>query len=413
MITGYDIQAAKSEEGLFNTINTTSELSATMPVSEVGDNLWFQVVSVSGHGLRATPSTARENQFQKMSTLYRAGDHAQVIKLADKLLKIAPDNADARDLLGLSLFTLKDYTRAISVYKQLEENEQYRSKAINYQVQAHFELGQYLDARGLIDQVLEANPEALEPYLICTRLSLKLDDAIGAVTCAEDGLALHESNSELRYLLGRSYIAAGLEDEGLIAYETLVENNPDDLESRIKVADDLYNLGSFETALQHYDYISQKDAKHGNALVGKSRSLLQLDRDEEARAIAVKLSGKKATKGDGNYLLGKISAKQGEYKKAVLRLTRAGKEKPELVDAWVALAEAYQQLNQPDKAAKSLERGIKSNGEAYRTVSICRTGSVTKREIPRSQCASRPCCGIATIVADSSQTLRQRLVCNT
>ena len=336
-----------------------------MAVSDVGDNLWFQVVSVSGYGLRATPSTARENQFQKMSSLHQSGDHAQVVKLANKLLKIAPDNADARDLLGLSLFKLKDYTRSISVYKLLEENEQYHNKAINYQVQAHFELGQYLDARGLIDQVLEAAPEEVEPYLICTQLSLKLDDDIGAVTCAEDGLALHDSNTELRYLLGRSYIAAGLEDEGLIAYETLIENNPDDLDSRIKVADDLYNLGSFETALQHFDYVSQKDPKHGSALVGKSRSLLQLDRDEEARAIAVKLSGKKATKGDGNYLLGKIAAKQGEHKKAVLRLTRAGKEKPELVDAWIALAEAYQQLNQPIKAAKSLERGIKSNSEAY------------------------------------------------
>ena len=365
LISAYEIQAARSEQGPFKTINTTSELKAILPVSDVGENLWFQVVSVSSHGLRAAPSTARENQFHKMSALYNTGDHEQVVKLAEKLLKIAPDNADARDLLGQSLFELKDYTRAISVYKQLEDNKQYRNKAINYQVQAHFELGQYLDARGLIDQVLETSPEALEPYLICTRLSLKLDDAIGAVTCAEDGLALHETNTDLRYLLGRSYIAAGIEDEGLIAFETLIENNPDDLDARIKVAGDLYHLGNFETALQHYDYVSQKEPKRGSALVGKSRSLLQLDRDEEARAIAVKLSGKKATKGDGNYLLGKISAKQGKHKKAVLRLTRASKEKPELVDAWVSLAEAYQQLNQPDKAAKSLEQGIKSNQEAY------------------------------------------------
>ena len=384
LISTYEIQAASSEDGPFNTIESTAELSASLPVKVVGENLWFQVVSVSGHGLRAPPSIARENQFQKMSTLYQDGEHAQVVKLADKLLKIAPDNADARDLLGLSLFALKDYTRVISVYKQLEDNEQYRGKAVNYQVQAHFELGQYLDARGLIDQVLETEPEQVEPYLICTRLSLKLDDAIGAVTCAEDGLAIHESNSELRYLLGRSYIAAGLEDEGLVAFETLVENSPDDLEARIKIADDLYHLGSFEAALQHYDYVSQKQPKNGGALVGKSRALLQLDRDDEARAIAVKLSGKKATKGDGNYLLGKISAKQGEYKKAVLRLTRAGKEKPELVDTWISLAEAYQQLNQPDKAAKTLEQGIKNNQEAYELFQLAGQVQLENEKFPEA-----------------------------
>jgi len=365
LITAYDIQAARSETGPFETIKSTPRLHVSLPVSTVGDNLWFRVVSVSGHGLQAKPSIARENKFQKMLGFYQAGEHRQVIKFADKLLKIAPDNADARDLLGMSLFASKDYTRTIAEYSLLEDHDQYRNKAINYQAQAYVELGQFLEARGLIDRVLETSPNEVEPYLICSRLSLELDDAIGAVTCAEDGLALQPNHVELGFLLGRSYIAAGLKDEGYLAYRKLVEKNPNDLPTRIKIADDLYRLGRFEAALQHYQFAGRQDPAQGSAQVGRARSLLQLDRDEEARAIAVKLSGKKETRGDGNYLLGKISAKQGEFKKAVLRFTRASKEKPELVDAWLSLAGAYQQLNQPDKAAKSLKLGIKRNGEAY------------------------------------------------
>ncbi len=384
LITAYEIQVASEASGPFETIKSATQLSESISVGTVGDNLWFRVVSVSGHGLRATASAARENQFQKMVGLYRAGDYQQVIRLADKLLKIAPDNSDARDLLGMSLFELKDYTRSISVFKKLEENDSYRNKAIKYQVQAFYQLEQYLDARALIDEVLAAEPPEIEPYLICTQLSLELADAIGAVTCAEDGLALHESNVELRYLLGRAYIEAGLADEGLIAYQTIIENNPDDYGTRLKIAADLYDMQNYAEALDHYDYVNGKLSDSGIAAVGKARSLLQLERDDEAKAIAVKLSGKKATKGDGYYLLGKIAAKQGNHKKAVLRLTRAGKDKPKSVDTWFSLAQAYINISQQAKAIKSLNQGIKHNPEAYALYELAGTIELQNEKYPQA-----------------------------
>ena len=384
LIVGYDIQVAKNENGPFKTLKTTSDLQETISVDEVGDNLWFQVVSVSGYGLRAAPSAARENQFQKMSRLFDAGDFEQVAKLAGKLLKIAPDNADARDLLGMSLYNLKDYTRSISVFKELESNDAYRNKAIKYQVQAYYDLEQYLDARALIDEVLASEPRDVQPYLICTQLSLELADAIGAVTCAEDGLALHENNVELRYLLGRAYIEAGLADEGLIAYQTLIENNPDNHDIRLKIAGDLYAMQDYQQSLEYYDYVVQKDPASGVAAVGKARSLLQLGRDDEAKSIAVKLSGKKATKGDGYYLLGKIAAKQGKHKEAVLRLTRASKDRPQAVDAWVSLAEAYMQINQAGKAVKSLNQGIGHNPEAFELFQLAGSIQLESQNYPEA-----------------------------
>ncbi|MCP4389416.1 MAG: tetratricopeptide repeat protein, partial [Gammaproteobacteria bacterium] len=272
---------------------------------------------------------------------------------------------DTRDLLGMSLYQLKDYTRAISEFKSLANHESYRHKAIRYQVQAYYQLEQYLDARALIDEVLEQDPADVEPYLICTRLSLELADAIGAVTCAEDGLDKHADNVELRYLLGRAYIEAGIAEDGLLAYQMIVDSNPENHEIRLKIAYDIYQLGSHEEALGHYEAVAAAQPDSGAAAVGRARALLNLDRDDEAKAIAVKLSGKKETKGDGYYLLGKIAAKQGKHKEAVLRLTRAGKDKPEVIDAWLSLAQSYVEINQQPKAVKSLAQGIKHNPAAY------------------------------------------------
>jgi len=365
LIAEYEIQAATSENSGFQKISSSRELNQSIPVQKAGKYSWFRVVSKSGHGLRARPSAAKENHFQKILALYEAGQYAEAVTIADKLLKIAPHNSDARDLLAMSLYQMQDYPRAISVFKQLEEDKEYRNKSFKYQVQAYYQLEQYLDARSLIDEVLAAAPKEVEPYLICTQLSLELADSIGAVTCAEDGLALHENNVELRYLLGRAYIEAGLPEEGLEAFQTVIGANPDDYVTRLKIAGDMYALGNFEAALGHYDAVMKKQPKSGEAAVGKARTLLSLGRDDEAKAIAIKLSGKKETRGDGYYLLGKLAAKQGKSKEAVLRLTRAGKDKPKVVDAWVSLADAYINLGQMPKAVRSLEQGIKHNPEAF------------------------------------------------
>jgi len=365
LIAKYEIQAAVDKDGPFEKVATSYQLNQSLWVSTAGKYNWFRVVSVSAHGLSAAPSAPKQNYFQRIVSLYEAGELNEVVELADQLLRVAPDNAATRDILGMSLYQLEDYTRTISEFKQLEDIESYRNKAIRYQVLALYQLEQYLDARALIEEVLEQSPADVEPYLICTRISLKLADAIGAVSCAEDGLLLHRGNVELRYLMGRAYIEAGLVEKGLSAYQTLVKINPDRHEIRLKIATDLHALGRYEDSLRQYDAVLRAQPGSGAAAVGKARALLSLGRNNEAKTIALKLSGKKETKGDGHYLLGKIAAKQGKHQEAVLRLTRAGNEKPDLVDLWVSLAQSYIEINQLAAAVKALATGIKHNPEAF------------------------------------------------
>jgi tetratricopeptide (TPR) repeat protein len=365
LIAKYEIQAAVDKDGPFEKIATSYALNQSLWVSTAGKYTWFRVVSVSAHGLSAAPSSPKQNYFQRIVSLYQAGELDEVVKLADQLLRIAPDNVATRDILGMSLYQLKDYTRTITEFKQLEDIETYHNKAIRYQVLALYQLEQYLDARALIDEVLEQSPADVEPYLICTSISLKLADAIGAVSCAEDGLALHQGNVELRYLLGRAYIEAGIAKKGISAYQKIVQTNPDSHEIRLKIAADLYELGSYEDSLRQYDAVLRAQPESGAAAVGKARALLSLGRDNEAKTIALKLSGKKETKGDGHYLLGKIAAKQGNHQEAVLRLTRAGNEKPDVVDLWVSLAQSYTEIDQLPRAVEALATGIRHNPEAF------------------------------------------------
>ena len=384
LIAKYEIQAAVEKDGPFERIATSYQLNQSLWVSTAGKYNWFRVVSVSALGLSAAPSAPKQNYFQRIVSLYQAGELNEVVKLADQLLRIAPDNAATRDILGMSLYRLKDYTRAISEFRQLENVESYHNKAIRYQVLSLYQLELYLDARALIDEVLEQRPTDVEPYLICTRISLKLADAIGAVSCAEDGLLLHQGNVELRYLLGRAYIEAGLAEKGLLTYQSLVQTYPERHEIRLKIATDLYALGRYEDSLRQYAAVLRAQPGSGAAAVGKARALLGLGRNNEAKTIALKLSGKKETKGDGHYLLGKIAAKQGNHQEAVLRLTRAGNEQPEVVDLWVSLAQSYTEINQPGKAVEALATGIKHNLDEFELYLLAGKIELDRQQYPEA-----------------------------
>ena len=365
LIEKYEIEAAYEREGPYQLISTSPDLGQTLSLEDAGKFKWFRIVSVSAHGLRAAPSAPKQNRFKTVTDLFESGEFAATVKLADRMLKIAPDNWDVRQLLAISLFHLKQYTRSIGEFRRLVEVEVYRDEAIRYQVRAYDALGQYLEARALIDEVLGQEPADVEPYLTCTRLSLNLADALGAVACAEDGLARHAGNVELRYLLGQAYIEAGIVEDGLRAYRGIVERNPANYAIRLRIAHDLYDMGKYALALGHYTAVSAALPDSGDAAVGKARSLLLLDRDAEAKSVAVKLSGSKETRTEGYYLLGKIAAKQGRHKEAVLRLTRAGQDNPAVVDVWLSLARSYVAMKQPANAVKALLQGIGHNGDNF------------------------------------------------
>jgi DNA-binding beta-propeller fold protein YncE len=163
LIAKYEIQAAIDKGGPFEKIATSYELEQKLWVSTVGKFVWFRVVSVSAHGINAAPSAPKQNYFQRIAVLYQAGELNEAVKLADQLLRVAPDNTATRDILAMSLYRLKDYTRAIAEFRQLEEIESYRNKAIRYRVLALYHLEQYLDARALIDEVLAQGPADIEP----------------------------------------------------------------------------------------------------------------------------------------------------------------------------------------------------------------------------------------------------------
>ena len=79
LIARYEIQGAVDKNGPYKTISTSYDLKQTLWVSSAGMYTWFRVVSVSGHGLSAAPSTPKENYYQRIASLYQAGELAKLL----------------------------------------------------------------------------------------------------------------------------------------------------------------------------------------------------------------------------------------------------------------------------------------------------------------------------------------------
>jgi len=365
LIASYEIQASSTLQGPFQKLFSTTGLTKTFSVEQAKNLSWFRIQTISSYGLRAKPSAARQNQFYKLALLFKEKHYSDVILLADKLLSLSPDNADALQLKADSQLLSGQHQAALASFRQLEQFSEYKKLAIRQQVTTYYELEKYLDAKSLVDQLLAQQPKEIYPYLVCTELSILLSDIIGAVTCAEDGLSFKPGHVRLRYLLGKAYILAGVDEQGMAEYQTVLDAHPDNHSIRLKIADDLMQIHKYEQALVHYSSVSTALPSSADALIGKAKTLLKLDRDDEAKAIAIKLSANKESKADGYYVLGKIAVKQKKYTEAVLRLTRSSKLNPLNIDSWISLAKAYIQLLQLPKAVKSLNQGIDANPDAF------------------------------------------------
>lgn len=388
LVASYIVEGSQNEKGPYKEIFSSEANQKAIDASD--DNVWFRVISVSGHGLKSMPSKAKQNDYKALQALFEAKEYDSIIEKAPKLLSLYPENADLLNLYANSLFVNKNFRDAISAFQNLAKFSSYKHQALEKQVQAHYELEEFLDAKSLIDEVLAAQPTDVQPYLICTELSLVLADAIGAVTCAEDGLAQHSEHTELRYLLGKSYIAAGLADEGLIAFDTIIENKPNDYDTRVLIANDLYDLGQYEKALSHFSFVEQANPDSFDAKNGKAKVLIALERYDEAKSLAIKLSGNKQSKSiqaDGYYFLGQIAFINRKYTEAVLRLTRASKYDAKAIKAWSLLAQSYIELNKLPKGVSTLNQGIKKNPEAFELYQTLGEIELTQEHYPEAASA--------------------------
>jgi superkiller protein 3 len=198
------------------------------------------LLSLAGCGPRTDP------RIQEGYDLVVAGRIDEAVALANALLVDDPENAPARNLLGLALYkagdaegSINQYLQALEIrpdyaeahfnlgnsYRMLGQRQEAESSylaAIRAEgdfVLAHYNLGILYERTGRIDQALaeyrrcvDEDPQFYYGFVSLGKLLYEQQDPEGAVANLSRALEMDPSTKELRVLLGNAYLQSDRPD---------------------------------------------------------------------------------------------------------------------------------------------------------------------------------------------------------
>lgn len=256
------------------------------------------------------------NNFDNIKNLYRNAQYTEVVESAKKILKISPNNEEARELLARSLFQLKDYKSVINLYSEKQAEFIASPLQLKLRTLAQAREGNFYSAMLALrelreDEVLGHEWKVYYHYLvfkinkesafkelkrmsqvspniiydlIAGDLHILAGDNQKAIGFFEAALKKNYLNTEAMEKLGDCYIRSGEYEKALNIYRALAKINNSDDRIKIKQAWALEKDGYYLDALK-----SLENENHPSILEYKNKLALRVQKmmnNNSQRSIA-------------------------------------------------------------------------------------------------------------------------------
>jgi tetratricopeptide (TPR) repeat protein len=171
-------------------------------------------------------------------------------------------------------------------------------------------------------------------------------------------ISLDDQNAALYYNLGNVYYDMGSYGEAIAAYDKSVELGGDDLRVYYNLGNAYYRRGNFDAALAAYEdarEAGEGEGPDGQLSVNTAKTLRQLGRDQEARALLEDYLGQNSGDALGWFHLGNIVYDAGEYEQAASHFSRAVESREGFIRAQFNLGNTLYRLGSFREAAAAFE----------------------------------------------------------
>jgi tetratricopeptide (TPR) repeat protein len=253
---------------------------------------------------------------------YKKGEYINAILNLQEALKLDPNDGEAVQVMGLSLYLAGKPADAIPY---LEKVQAWYPRA---NVDAAYILGvayiqtkKYPEARAAFAKMFGVPPDSAASYLYCARMLLRLDFGPVAEEYGQKAVALDAKLPLAHFLLGELYLYQSKIPEAIAQFEQELTINP-------AYPAVYYKLADADTRLQKFD---------------EAERLLQ-------RSIWLD-----ATSTGPFILMGKVLEKKGEPELAVRALQKAISMDPNNAMPHHLLGQAYRELGRPEEAERELK----------------------------------------------------------
>jgi len=259
---------------------------------------------------------------------YKKGDYPNAILSLQKALKEDPEDGEATQLIGLSLYLAGRPAEAIPYLQKVQSWYPRANVDASYILGvAYIQSNQFPQAREAFAKMFGVPPDSAAAYLFCARMLLRLDFTTATEEYGQKASALDPKLPMAHYLLGELYLYQSKTEQAVAQFEQEVAVNP-------SFPNVYYKLGDAYSRLEKYD-----DAER---LLQRS---IWLDPNSSGPYI----------------LLGKVLLKKNEPELAVRALQRAISMDPGNPMPHQYLGQAYRTLGQTANAERELRQAADLN----------------------------------------------------
>jgi tetratricopeptide (TPR) repeat protein len=269
-----------------------------------------------------TNPTARNLSHEFGVTYYRKGDYGNAVDALQRAMAENPDDKEATQLIGLSLYLSNKPAEAIPYLVKVQLWYPSASVDASYILGvAYIQTKDYASARRAFAKMFQVPPDSAAAYLFTARLLLRLDFAPIAEEYGKKAVELDAKLPLAHQVLGELYLYENKLPEATAQFEQELAINPGNPAAYYKLADAYSRAQKFDEA---------------EKLLQRS---IWLDPNSSGPYI----------------LLGKVLEKKGEPELAMRALQRALAMDPNNSVAHHLLGQSYRTLGRMDDAERELK----------------------------------------------------------
>jgi predicted O-linked N-acetylglucosamine transferase (SPINDLY family) len=292
---------------------------------------------------------------------HQSGDFKTAESLYEAVLRSAPDNLDALQLLGVLRFQTDRHEQGLALL------EQAHAKAPdNVEVLANFgavliQLEDYGKAEPLLRRALELAPKHLEVRLNLVRLLAKSGRAASAATVCREAAAQNLDTMRFHKLLGEVLLKERDYTRSAEAFTAALAEAPDDIEIMNDLAICCRELGDMAAAEKWYREALKRAPDRTEISYNLGAFLLGLGRVDDAREHLDRVLADKPDHWMTLAMLSLNLVKMGNEREAIATLHRVTDAHPDDPNVWNDIGALFMELGIFDEAAKKFARACELN----------------------------------------------------
>jgi len=298
-----------------------------------------------------------------MAGIYaKAGQSQKALQMYDRAIELDRNQSEAYFSKGVLLVNLKRLDEAERAFEQGIERSKDSPIGYYYLGRIEIEAKQFDRAIQHLNQAIQTNPHFEPAYMALAALYETQQDRTGAIGVYRKYLqVINPQSKEMRHHLIRLFLQDKAYRDALSELDTLLREDPDDLDSQLRMGLVYGELKEYPKAIAQLTKILS--ARPAELRVRDYLGLMYEELKEYDKAIDAYQANLKLqpTYTDGHLHLGFLYYRLKRSDEAIPHLVEVVKQNPKQSDAYLLLGLTYLQSEQYASASQAFEEGIRYN----------------------------------------------------